>query len=327
MSDSVSEVSVDLSDPTVVEMLLDDQDLRKLPLGSDDFKAAAVEKMAKMNANASDPAAEATEQVEGEAESDEDDVEPEAKPEQKKRKGGVEKRIDELVREREELKRRLEALESGHKPEAVEEKPAKVEAKSTFDKPKPKMSDFEYNTEAYADALTDWKLEKIEHERAAAEQKREFETKVTGLEQAWNERQEAFSETVDDYDEIVTTAEVKKLNASPTAIEYMFESEHGPQIAYQILSDDDLKKQFKAMSPTRQVAFIAKLEARFDNDEPAAAEPKAKKTIVTKAPQPAKTLPKSKAVATSKSIYDPNLSFEEYNRLMDERDRAKKKPR
>lgn len=320
MSDNVSEVPIDLSDPTVVEKVLNDKDLRKLPLGSEEFKAAAAEMLAKTDETAEESATDATEHADDESSDDS-----EAKqPSKGKPKRGVEKRIDELVKEREALRRELEAVKNGAQPHQVQQAQQRVEqeADSDFGKPKPRLSQFE-NLEDYTEALTDWRIEKKEHDRAAVEARnnlyREVEEKAT----AWENREAAFKATVDDYDAYVHADALQAMQPPRDVMAYLAESEFGPQLAYTILSDEETAEQFKAMSPLKQIGYLAKLEARFEADEPSQPAP-AKKTTVSKAPQPAKSLPKGKAVVAQKSIFDKDLSFAEYNRLMDERERAKR---
>lgn len=318
MSDNVSEVSIDMQDMSVVESLLDDKELRKLPVGSDEFKAAVAAKAAKTDANTDSADSDADQDDESsnsEADEAEDDEKDESKQSKPKKKG-VEKRIGELVKEREALKRELDQL----KYQATNKSEAQAEVvESTFDKQKPKFKDFD-NLEDYTEALTDWKLEKKDHDNRVATEQQLNQKKQDEIFLTWSEKEDAFKSTVEDYEDHINVENLKRLNAGQSALVFIGESEYGPQVLYKLLTDEALTEKFMSASDVRKVAILSKLESSFETDEPSV---ESKKTTVSKAPEPAKSLPKGKAVAAAKSIYDVNLSFEEYNRLMDQRERAK----
>lgn len=319
MSDNVSEVSVNMQDPSVVESLLDDAELRKLPVGSEEFKAAVAAKAAKTDANSEDSATEEADQDDESSESDADEAEDDEKDESKQskpKKKGVEKRIGELVKEREALKRELDQLKY-QKTHKVEET-AEV-GESQFDKQKPKFGDFD-NIADYQEALVDWKLEKKDFDNRVATEQQHSQKKRDEVLSAWTERETAFKSTVEDYEDHINVENLERLDAGQTALAFLGESEFGPQVLYKLLTDEELTEKFKSASDVRKVAILSKIESSFESDEPSV---ETKKTTVSKAPQPAKALPKGKSVPVAKSIYDVNLSFEEYNRLMDQRERAK----
>ena len=319
MSDNVSEVSFDMNDPTVVENVLNDADLRKLPLGSDEFKAAATAKFAKTDEK---PTATATEETEHDVEDTDKSDSDADKP--KKKANGTQRRIDELVREREAMRRELEEVRRSvqtAQPQQEQTAQRSEPAQSTFAKAKPELTNFD-NLADYTEALTDWKLEKREHEYAERAERTNVQRRATEIAHTFEQREVTVKQELDDYDDVVNVPALEGLKLAQPSLALISESEFGPRILYDMLNDDELAAKFKAAPPHRQVAMIGKLEAKYESAEPV--ESPSKNTAVTKAPQPAKSLPKGKAVATSKSIYDKDLSFAEYNRLMDERDRAKK---
>lgn len=314
MSDNVSESSIDMQDMSVVESLLDDKELRKLPVGSNEFKAAVAAKAAKTDAN-TDSADSETDQDDESSEDDESDEKEESKTSKPKKKG-VEKRINELVKEREALKKELEIAKINR---GVDAQIEAVAEQTPFEKAKPKFGDFD-NIADYQEALVDWKLEKKEHDHTVAQEQRELKSKQETFISAWAERENKFKGTVDDYDDYINKDSLDRLQPGQTALAYIAESDFGPEVLYALLTDEELSKKFMAASDVKKVGILSRLEANFESDEPAVSKTKA---TVSKAPSPSKSLPKGKAVATSKSIYDASLSFAEYNRLMDERDRAK----
>lgn len=111
--------------------------------------------------------------------------------EEQKKPRGVEKRIAELVKQREDERRRAERLESileqalaaQKQPAAQPEPPAPIPAT----RPKPTLADCDFDTEKYADELTDWKLEQRD---AQARQQYEATQKT--------KQQESFAQTFEE---------------------------------------------------------------------------------------------------------------------------------
>lgn len=137
-----------------------------------------------------------------ETEENADDSGAELTEEQKKPRG-VEKRIAELVKQREDERRRAERLESileqalaaQKQPAAQPEPPAPIPAT----RPKPTLADCDFDTEKYADELTDWKLEQRD-----AQARQQYEaTKKT-------KQQEAFAQTFEEKRTATLTAGKEK---------------------------------------------------------------------------------------------------------------------
>lgn len=318
MSENVSEVNVDLNDATVVENILEDADLRKLPVGSDAFKAALSEKMSKTDENVDTPAGDDdTDEVSDDEETDDTETDENAdEAPQKKPKRGMLKRIEELVKERSDLEQRLAAYEASQKVTKTE---STAPAHDTFDKPKPKFEQFD-SIEDYTDAMTDWKLEKREHEANVAKAEQESKVVQDEILEKWNTREAAAKKEYADYGNVVTVKTYQKMSPSVEAQVFLAESEVGPQVVYHLMSDETLAEQFANANPVKQVAMLTRLEMKLDTGDKST-----KETTVTKAPAPPRAMPKGKSVAQTKDINDPNLSFAEFDALMRERERAKRK--
>lgn len=325
MSENVSE-AVDFQNPTVVEMVLNDKELQDFKLNSEELKAAVGKKLAKTSEASADPVAE-EQTAEGEAEESEgSDDESEAK--QPVKKNGWQKRVDKLTKEREALRREVDALRGGaaNTPsQEYQQAAAKQVEQSTYEAPKPKLADFQYDVEAYHDALTDWKLEKREHDRAATEHRTQLDKMVEEKANTWTERENAFKASVEDYDGYVNEDGLKAVNPTQEVLAYIAESEVGPQLAYEILSNEDTIAKFKALPPYKQIGFLAKLEARFETSETEADEPEAKKPL-SKAPTPPRKLASG---AGLKHGLDPiknsaSMSFEEWDREVDKQLKRKR---
>jgi hypothetical protein len=316
MSDIMNEVELDLTNPEVVDNLLDNKDLRKLPVGSDEFKAAARESLAKTDAT-TDVSAD-SEKNDSSDENTEETTEDDTNVDRPKKSRGMLKRIEGLVAEREALKQQLGELQARQTAPNEYQPPAQ---QSTYDQPKPLFKDFD-TLEEYTEALTDWKLDKKDHDREVTKQHEEYQDRVKSIVSTWEQREAQTKELYPDYADLVNVQNLTTLNPSMDAKVFLSESEVGPKVLYALMSDESLLEKFVDASPVRQVAMLAKLEDRVaESDEDT---PVVKKSTISKAPQPVKALPKGKAVATVKDVYNPDLSFEEYNRLMDERERLRK---
>lgn len=324
MSENVSDNSFDLNNTDVVDTVLGDAELRKLPVGSDAFKAALSEKMSKTDENHDAPAGDEESDQMSEDDVDEDDKSEDSdeqqEPNQKKAKRGMLKRIEELVSEREAERRRATELEARLAAYEQKSKPEQEEAsEGKFDKAKPKMEHFD-SIEDYYDALTDWKLEKRDFEEQQANFVREAQEREKQIADTWESRESEVKKELRDYDSVVTVEAFKSSNPSVDAQVFLSESEYGPKVLYELFSDEDLTDEFANASSVRQVALLSKIEARLESSKPTE-----KTTTISKAPTPPKSLAKGRASSTVKDINDPNLTFAEFDQLMRERERANKR--
>lgn len=297
MSDTVNEaMDTNLTDAEVASAAVRDPELRKLPAGSEEYKVALA------NIAEGKKATEATAEAKG------DDR---ASTDEQPKKKGLERRFSELTTERDaakaraaELEARLAALEA--KTETKKEPEPTVQA-DEFDKPKPSPDQFSGYAE-YVEALADWKLEKRDFD---AEQKvhiAEVQQKQAEVVSSWDNREKATKERVEGYDQLVDADFMKSFTsgtASREAMTYLLESDAGPDLLYELAEDDAKLAGFKSMSPVKQVAYLARLEAKFEAPT---------KNTTSKAPPPSKALPKGKTVVQTKSIDPRNgpLSFSDY---------------
>lgn len=312
---------IDMNDPAVVEKVFDDESMRSLPIGSDEFKAALAN-AGKTEGEEPDTDATAGESEETDTEDTEttEDEEADNTSTQKKPKKGMLRRIEKLVEEKYELQRRLEALEAASKQTAER---IVEEATSEYDVPKPKIADFN-NLEEYTDALTEWKLNKREHEKEKQAQIENFRSTVTKVAEIWQKKEAAAKKEYADYDEVVNLRNIEAADTSQEAKIFLSESEFGPKVVYALLSDDELVEQFSKASAIQQVKILTKLEGKFENKQDV------KSTAITtasKAPSPPKSLPKSKSVLTGKDLiaHAGDLSDAEWLRMADEYARNKRR--
>lgn len=243
----------------------------------------------------------------GESAGDEGEQQPAGEPGKKNTPRGVQKKLDKLTREKYQAQQ--EAQYWRERAEKKGEPPANPEKPDTAAAPegKPTLEAFEYDQEKFLEALSDWK---VEQKLAAAEQRRVQSEKAKAASETmagWASREQAFIAENPDYAEVAYTAPI---NYSDTMLDFVKESEIGPQIAYHLGSHLDEAKAIEQMSPTRQAAALARLEMTLSPAGEAAdpATPRPTRTI-TKAPPPPATVTPSGGAKRSPS--DPNLSTAE----------------
>lgn len=236
------------------------------------------------------PEGEAKPQTQDDQGDDEDqegeDAEQEDKP--KGRKTGIQRRIDELVREREEERaerRRLAAIleqtVSGGKTDQRQEQETPAAPKP------PREEDFPDHA-AYQEALLDYKVDLRLAERESRDrQAREAEQRQTEQAQASQEGQRRAAKMVEtarakfvDFDDVVLGN--NDLQITPVMVDAMgLEEKHGHDVAYYLGKVPEEAARIAALPPAHQVLEIGKLAAKIET---------AGRKKITKAPPPAKPL-------------------------------------
>ena len=166
----------------------------------------------------------------------------------------------------------------------------------------PKPEDFKTVGE-YTRALVKYEATQAgkQSQRTAAEQ-RQAEQGMA-LINAHVERQEAFKKTAPDYEDVVGSAD---LEVPQVGMQYLIESEMGPQLAYHLAKHPDEVTRLQKLSPSKVLAELGKLEARLETKAPVAAA--ATPNNVSKAPAPIQPL-EAKTTPVTK---DPSrMSFQE----------------
>lgn len=226
---------------------------------------------------------------------------------EKRAKKPISERMSELVSQRkaaetEAQQAKREAAELRARLEAMSAQAAPVK-----EEPRPDRSKFA-NDEEYIEAVAEWKadqrLAKREQEQAEARAKAEREQLVKG----WQTAQQRARAEIDDYDEVIKASDVNLPGHLHQAI---LESDVGPHLAYYFAKHPDEAKRYNAMSPTKALRELGRLEDRLaedaDDDQPAT-KPSPKAEIETsKAPPPTARVKDARAVDPG-----PAKSFEEY---------------
>ena len=180
----------------------------------------------------------------------------EQKPDNKK----VQKRIDELTKQREDASR--DTAKERDAREAIEARIKELEAKLTppaepksNNKPNPSQFNDAYE---YAEALAEWKVE----ESLAARDKQDADKKIQAeqdkVNSQWSKRQNDVKAEVADYDDVITSSSVQVSDQVKQAI---MESEAGPQILYHLAKNPDIADSLASKSVISALREIGRLEA------------------------------------------------------------------
>jgi len=224
-----------------------------------------------------------TEPVEEQSVQNESNAENEVEvTEESKPKPRLEKRIDKIVKEREQAKQdaayerqkreeieiRLKELESATKPKAEvnrDEKP----------KPDQFVDAFEY-----AEALADWSAENAVMRARQEDIEKKVQEERQKVIETWNTRLESTKSELPDYDEMVASSDVVVSDQVRDAI---LESEVGPRILYHLAENPKIAEKISKSSLITALREIGKLEARFEKNEPIEVKSVA---VKSKAPAP-----------------------------------------
>jgi hypothetical protein len=249
-------------------------------------------------------------------------------------KNGYERRINKLtarnyaaeneksaaLEENRLLKERLDALEAKIDGKAA----AKTEksADPVLEEKEPIPGDFD-KYEDYVKASVRFGARAVARE-LFNEQKKEQEAQATELQvketedaqramfDAYNQRVSEARGQLEDFDEVVSAANSDIPDSAKFAI---IEQENGPEIVYHLAKNPELCEELVAlrMRPLAVAAKIGKLAAKLAkasaNDGPTKTGALEKKTVVTKAPEPIKTV---SGTGTRTEIPIDELSYQDY---------------
>lgn len=253
------------------------------------------------------PAQEETEEATGE--------DTPADTEEVKKAKGVQKRIDELTKQKHEATRReqekekeveywkAQALKGQQPPEPQPEViPQGFPAKPTVEQ-------FE-SYEEFVEALTDWKVELKDVRKTVEAERKNIAEKQQTIAEQHSTRVQTAKAKYEDFDDV--TSSLDGIMVPMVTIEVIQESEVSADLFYYLGQHPDEAKKLQTLSVPAQLREIGKLEARLEKKP----EPEIPAKRVTQAPEPIKPVGnKEKAVAA-----DPdNMSDEEWYRYENER--------
>lgn len=235
----------------------------------------------------------------GDSAGDEGEQPPETNPGKKKTPYGVQKKLDKLTREKYERDARIQYLEQQAQERAEREVP-KPEGKPT-------LAQFDGDQEQYLEALSDWKVDAKLAEAETRKREREKETAEREKISTYQQRLNAFVAEHDDYEQVALQAPI---NYSETMLDFIKESERGPQIGYYLGQNLEEAKEIEKMPPMRQAIALDRIERGLvePEKEESQGEPPPRRNI-TQAPPPPATI--ASGGTARRSINDPNLTPDE----------------
>ena len=213
-----------------------------------------------------------------------------------KRFSKVTKRAQDAEAKAEQLEARLREVEARANPQTI--------AQTANVNDKPQASQFDDAFE-YAEALAEWSAEKALKDRDIAESQRKAEEERNKVLQSWNDKVDKAKTEMPDFNDIVSSSTVVVSDAIRDAI---IESDVGPQILYQIASDDDYAESLTSMSAIKALKEIGRLEAKFEAELEAKPKNVAKTVSQSKAPAPISPLKGGKS-AGADVLVDTNGEF------------------
>lgn len=226
-----------------------------------------------------------------------------------KKQNGVQKRIDKVIREREEARREKEALQrqidelKGKKPESENDKEPVESDYETYD-------EYLDAVEAYENNQGDNKGAKADPDRADTEESNSElndsqKTALAVIKEAVDS-----AEVPDDFEQIALNPDVP---ITGEMLEALAECDDPTAVMYHLGQNKEEAAEIAAGSAAQQMRAIAKLDMKVEGGAP----PKPTKT--TTAPDPIK--PVNGTTSQQKSVSE--MSFSEYEKAMNKREKER----
>ncbi len=262
----------------------------------------------------SDLANDESEASDDDASEDQDESKDEEKP--KKKRSGFEKRIERFQKRLSEKDQMIELLQrDALKNKANSEEPTNIKQTAPVTQAgKPQPDSFDTH-EDYIDALTDWKIDQRESAKTAKAREEQAKTEYQKQIETFQAKVKDFSKATEDFDDVIES--VDDIPLKMHVQEAILDSEYGPQIMYALAKDRKELERINGLSIVAAAKAIGAIEAKLPKADDSSKEQPKKST---KAPAPIKPVGGSTG-GLKKSIYDPDLSQAEYERLRAESSR------
>ena len=223
-------------------------------------------------------------QNESEADAETEQKEAAADEPEKKSKPKIEKRIGEVVKQREQAKAEAAKERAGRESAEArlreyEQKAAPEKAADPDAEPKPEQFTDAFE---YARALAEFSAEKALKDRDRQEAEKKAATERQQTIKQWTDRITAVKADLPDFEDVVASSDVAVSDQVRDAI---LESDVGPQVLYHLAENPEFAQKLSEMSTITALREIGKLEARFEKKEPAKAA-----ATKQKAPAPIKPI-------------------------------------
>ncbi len=203
---------------------------------------------------------------------------PAAQPQDPPKKGGVQKRIDELTRERYGAERRAQAAEQ----ELMSLRQRQQQA-TPAEKPAPKIEDFQ-DVNSFLEARDAWVLERardeFRREQEQAAQRQQQESQQHGQQVAVMQAVERFKgaeadarDRHADYDTVAATPHMQALRQyRPDVARAVIDSPHGPDVVYYLGKNPAVAQQLASLNPFAAAREIGRIEQLFMQPKPQASQ-------------------------------------------------------
>lgn len=189
---------------------------------------------------------------------------------------GVQKRLDELTRDKGELQRVNERLLALLERGGISEKQAEQKVETHAEPVRADYASHEDYLAARADFKVAQAVEGALAKRAETEQREKAQATAKAAESTWSEAVEKAKAKYDDFEDV---AYADPKNGGPAVTQHMAEaiktSDVGPEIAYWLGNNVSESKRIAALSPAAQAREIGKIEVGLANPKPAVKASKA----------------------------------------------------
>ena len=192
-----------------------------------------------------------------------------------KPKGGFQRRIQELVSERNEARRILDE-ERRRVDQLVELMAQRQEQPKVEPQAPPTLEAAGYDEAKYQAAVIEYAKAEARKEAQEALRADREQTQVKTRQQTFKAKEAEYAATVEDYADVVYDRNVP---ISQTMAELIAESDLGPQLAYHLAKNRDVASAIYGLPPVQAAREIGRIEAKL-------ATPKAEPRPVTQTPPP-----------------------------------------
>ena len=246
------------------------------------------------------------EESEGKAQDDSGNDSDTAAPDEGKKPNRVQKRIDKVVREREDERRKNEALEK---------RIAELEGKGSDKSEKEPVEDDFETYDQYLDALDAYDNKQPKAEEKKAEPEQDEQEQSSELTDSQKTAMAVIRESVDsadkpeDFEAVALNPEVP---VTGEMLEALAECEDPAKVMYHLGQNKDLATDIASGSPAQQMRAIAKLDLTVTSKPP-------KPTKTTNAPDPISPVGGSDAQEKAPA----EMSFAEYEAHMNKKERSR----
>jgi hypothetical protein len=202
---------------------------------------------------------------EGEDEEGRQQRRPRRRSRARRERRAMERQVRELTEEVRQL--REERVSSG---EAQDGQGDDAAAKAGDDDPRPKLEDFDYDQDQWAEALGEWTERRVKlaeeapKRQAEAERAREEEAAFAGRVAKLREREESAEDKYEDYRDVVYD---RTLPINGAIYEFILESEVGPDIAYHLAKNREDLDRISKLAPVAAARELTRIETRLAAEE------------------------------------------------------------